>query len=149
MKKLKHIYGHHIQFCKIVQNCYKTNYKTFYFRDFSSYSKMVCCIWTRFLCHFQNGALHFCTLKTERVIKQNVNFNSFWLISSKMVLISQDYYHFGFKPSKPNPCWSIETIFGGTMLYSPQKLNFRQIAQFSISRDPSNGVSRRNSPFGA
>ena len=31
-------------------------------------------IWTRFLCHFQNGALHFCTSKTDRVIKQNVNF---------------------------------------------------------------------------
>ena len=35
----------------------------------------------------------------------------------------------------------------GSTLQTPQKYNFRQIAQFPISRDPSNGVLRRKTPM--
>ena len=52
------------------------------------YSKMVCAIWTRFLCHFQNGASLFCTSKSGEVIKQNVNFNPFYIDFTKMALVT-------------------------------------------------------------
>ena len=52
------------------------------------YLKMVCAIWTRFLCHFQNGASVFCTSKTGEVIKQNVNFNPFYTDFAKMALVT-------------------------------------------------------------
>ena len=45
-------------------------------------------IWTRFLCHFQNGALHFCAIKTGKVIKQFVNFNPFYMGFAKMALVT-------------------------------------------------------------
>ena len=85
---MKPVYGRHIQFCKFMQNCYKTNYKTFYFSDFSLYSKKVCGIWTRLLCHFQNGALHFCTSKTDEVIKQFVNVHPFLVSFAKIALVT-------------------------------------------------------------
>ena len=49
---------------------------------------MVCVIWTRFLCHFQNGVLHFCTMKTGEVIKQFAIFHSFGMDFAKMALVS-------------------------------------------------------------
>ena len=49
---------------------------------------MVCAIWTRFLCHFQNGASVFCTSKTGEVIKQNVNVNQFCMDLVKMALVT-------------------------------------------------------------
>ena len=49
---------------------------------------MICAIWTRVLCHFQNGASLFCTLKTGEVIKQNVNFNPFCTDFAKMALLT-------------------------------------------------------------
>ena len=64
---------------------------------------MVCTSWTRFLSHFQNGALHFCIFKTDKVIKQSINFNSIDNDFCKMNLVNKDCYFFGFKPSKPNP----------------------------------------------
>ena len=49
---------------------------------------MVCAIWTRFLCHFQNGASLFCTSKTGVVMKQNVNFYPFYTVFAKMALVT-------------------------------------------------------------
>ena len=49
---------------------------------------MVCAIWTRFLCHFQNGASDFCTSKTGEDIKQNVNFNTFYMDFAKIALVT-------------------------------------------------------------
>ena len=49
---------------------------------------MVSAIWTRFLCHFQNGALHFCATKTGKVIKHFVNFNPFYMGFAKMALVT-------------------------------------------------------------
>ena len=46
-------------------------------RHFSSYIKMDCIIWTRFLCHFQNGALHFCTPNIGKVINKLPIFTHF------------------------------------------------------------------------
>ena len=51
-------------------------------------SKMSCIIWTRFLCHFQNGASLFCTPKTGEVIKQFVNFHPFLKGFAKMAMVT-------------------------------------------------------------
>ena len=40
------------------------------------------------MCHFQNGVLHFCTIKTGEVIKQFVNFSPFYLVFAKMALMT-------------------------------------------------------------
>ena len=67
---------------------------------------MVCAIWTRFLCHFQNGASLFCTLKTGEVINQNVNFNPFCTDFAKIALVTiymlqtlKTWSHFFYKGS--------------------------------------------------
>ena len=52
------------------------------------YQKMVCTIWTRFLCHFQNGASHFGTPKTGEVIKQFMIFYQFFVGLTKMALLT-------------------------------------------------------------
>ena len=52
------------------------------------YPKMVCAIWTRFLCHFQNGASLFCTSNIDEVIKQFVKFQSFYIDFAKIALVT-------------------------------------------------------------
>ena len=49
---------------------------------------MVCAIWTRFLCHFQNGASVYCISKTGEVIKQNVIVKQFCMDFVKMALVT-------------------------------------------------------------
>ena len=49
---------------------------------------MIWTIWTRFLCHFQNGASLFCTSKTGGVIKQFVNFHLFHMVFAKLALVN-------------------------------------------------------------
>ena len=69
-------------------------------------SKMNCTIWTRFLCHFQNGASLFCTPKNVKVIKQFVNFHSFCMRFAKIALVTiymrqtlKTWSHFFYKGS--------------------------------------------------
>ena len=98
LERLEDANGHQSLFCKIGIKKLQEDYE---FNDFSSYSKIVSGIWTRFLCHFQNGALHFCTSKTDRVIKQNVNFNSIYPEFRKNCFGELRYLSFWVQAIKP------------------------------------------------
>ena len=49
---------------------------------------MVSAIWTRFLCHFQNGASHFCTSKTGKVMSDLLILTQFRKVNFKWFHLS-------------------------------------------------------------
>ena len=76
LKRLEVVQGYKSDSGKSLAKWGAKYYKSQLFLLITINLQMNATIWTRFLCHFQNGALHFCTSKTDRVIEQNVNFNS-------------------------------------------------------------------------
>ena len=80
LKRLEVVQGYQSDSGKSLANWGAKYYKSQLFLLITINLQMNATIWTRFLCHFQNGALHFCTLQTDRVIEQNVNFNSFYTV---------------------------------------------------------------------
>ena len=83
LKRLEVVQGYQSDSGKSLAKWGAKYYKSQLFLLITINLQMNATIWTRFLCHFQNGALHFCTSKTDRVIKQNVNFNSFYSVFCK------------------------------------------------------------------
>ena len=98
---------------------------------------MIWTIWTRFLCHFQNGASLFCSSKTGGVIEQFVNFHPFHMAFAKIALVTiymlqtlKTVSHFFLK--KPN--YQLKMFLGlMNMVKVPKNIDMCQIlGNFSV-----------------